>query len=137
LASVAQHDPITDLLKQAHTIAVVGLSNNPMRPSHGVSAYMQSQGYRIIPVNPQIEECLGETAYASLLDVPDKIDIVNVFRRPEFVQEIVDQAIRLKVPAVWMQENVIHQAAAEKARRAGIFVVMDRCLLKEHRARLR
>jgi predicted CoA-binding protein len=116
---------------------VVGLSSNPMRPSHGVSAYMQSQGYRIIPVNPQIEECLGETAYASLLDVSDKIDIVDVFRRPEFVEEIVDQAIRLKVPAVWMQEGVIHEAAAEKARRAGIFVVMDRCILKEHRARLR
>ena len=108
-----------------------------MRPSHGVSAYMQSRGYRIIPVNPNIQECLGEIAYASLLDVPDKIDIVNVFRRPEFVEEIVDQAIRLKVPAVWMQEDVIHEAAAEKARRAGIFVVMDRCILKEHRARLR
>jgi len=137
LATVPQSVRITDLLKQAKTIAVVGLSNNPMRPSHGVSAYMQNQGYRIIPVNPQIEECLGETAYASLLDVPDKIDIVDVFRRPEFVEEIVDQAIRLKVPAVWMQEGVIHEAAAEKARRAGIFVVMDLCILKEHRARLR
>jgi uncharacterized protein len=137
LATVPQCDPITDLLKGAKTIAVVGLSRNPMRPSHGVSAYMQSQGYRIIPVNPQIAECLGETAYASLLDVPDRIDIVDVFRRPEFVEEIVDQAIRLKVPAVWMQEGVIHLAAAEKARQAGIFVVMDRCILKEHRARLR
>jgi uncharacterized protein len=137
LATVPQSDPIADLLRDAKTIAVVGLSSNPMRPSHGVSAYMQSQGYRIIPVNPHIEECLGETAYASLLDVPDKIDIVAVFRRPEFVEEIVDQAIRLKVPAVWMQEDVIHQAAAEKARKAGIFVVMDRCILKEHRARLR
>ena len=137
MATVPQSDRITDLLKEAKTIAVVGLSNNPMRPSHGVSAYMQNQGYRIIPVNPQIEECLGETAYASLLDVPDKIDIVDVFRRPEFVEEIVDQAIRLKVPAVWMQEGVIHEAAAEKARRAGIFVVMDLCILKEHRARLR
>ena len=137
MATAPQSDRITDLLKEAKTIAVVGLSNNPMRPSHGVSAYMQNQGYRIIPVNPQIEECLGETAYASLLDVPDKIDIVDVFRRPEFVEEIVDQAIRLKVPAVWMQEGVIHEAAAEKARRAGIFVVMDLCILKEHRARLR
>jgi predicted CoA-binding protein len=137
LAAVPQSDPIADLLKGAKTIAVVGLSSNPMRPSHGVSAYLQSQGYRIIPVNPQIEECLGEKAYASLLDVPDKIDIVDVFRRPEFVEQIVDQAIRLKVPAVWMQEGVIHQAAAEKARKAGIFVVMDRCILKEHRARLR
>lgn len=132
-----ESDPVTDLLKRAKTIAVVGLSSNPMRPSHGVSAYMQGQGYRIIPVNPLIEECLGETAYASLLDVSDKIDIVDVFRRPEFVEEIVDQAIRLSVPAVWMQEGVIHEAAAEKARKAGIFVVMDRCILKEHRARLR
>ena len=135
MATVPQSDPITDLLKRAKTIAVVGLSSNPMRPSHGVSAYLQSQGYRIIPVNPQIEECLGEKAYASLLDVPDKIDIVDVFRRSEFVEEIVDQAIQLKVPAVWMQEDVIHAAAAEKARKAGIFVVMDRCVLKEHRAR--
>jgi len=134
---VPESDPVTDLLKRAKTIAVVGLSSNPMRPSHGVSAYMQGQGYRIIPVNPLIEECLGETAYASLLDVSDKIDIVDIFRRPEFVEDIVDQAIRLNVPAVWMQEGVIHEAAAEKARKAGIFVVMDRCILKEHRARLR
>ncbi|HEY3973329.1 MAG TPA: CoA-binding protein [Candidatus Sulfotelmatobacter sp.] len=132
-------DPIADLLKQARTIAVVGLSRNPLRPSHGVTAYMQSHGYRIIPVNPQIDECLGEKAYASLLDVPkaEKIDIVNIFRRPEFVEEIVDQAIQLKVPAIWMQEEVINERAAEKARQAGSFVVMDRCILKEHRARLR
>jgi predicted CoA-binding protein len=134
-------DPIADLLKTAKTIAVVGLSCNSMRPSHGVSAYMQSHGYRIIPVNPHIEECLGEEAYASLLDVaekvPEKIDIVNIFRRPEFVEAIVDQAIQLRVPAIWMQEDVIHEQAAEKARQAGIFVVMDRCILKEHRARFR
>ena len=98
---------------------------------------MQSQGYRIIPVNPRIESCLGEKAHASLLDVPQKIDIVNIFRRPEFVEEVVDQAIRLKVPAIWMQEGVIHEKAAEKARKAGIFVVMDRCILQEHRARFR
>ena len=116
---------------------MVGLSNDPLRPSHGVSAYMQSQGYSIIPVNPQIESSLGETAYPSLLDVPDKIDIVNIFRRPEFVEEVVDLAIQLKVPAIWMQEDVIHEKAAEKARKAGIFVVMDRCILKEHRARFR
>ncbi|HXZ31317.1 MAG TPA: CoA-binding protein [Terriglobales bacterium] len=135
MTSTPQVDPITELLKRAKTIAVVGLSNNPLRPSHGVSAYMQSQGYRIIPVNPQIKESLGEAAYRSLLDVPDGVDIVNVFRRPEFVGEIVDQAIRLKVPAIWMQEEVINEAAAEKARQHGIFVVMDRCILKEHRAR--
>ena len=114
---------------------MVGLSGNPLRPSHGVSAYMQSHGYRIIPVNPRMEECLGEKAYASLLDVPEKIDIVNVFRRSQFVEEIVDQAIKLRVPAVWMQEDVINEKAATKARQAGILVVMDRCILKEHRAR--
>jgi len=96
---------------------------------------MQTNGYRIIPVNPQIHGALGEKAYASLLDVPAKIDIVNIFRRPEFVEEVVDQAIQLKVPAIWMQEEVIHEKAAEKARKAGIFVIMDRCILKEHKAR--
>src|SRR6267143_1501874 len=137
MASFPQADPIAELLRRARTIAVVGLSNNPLRPSHGVSAYMQSQGYRIIPVNPEIEFCLGERAYASLIDVPEKIDIVNIFRRPEYVPEVVDQAIQLKVPAVCMQEEVIHEKAAEKARQAGIFVVMDRCILKDHLARFR
>ena len=98
---------------------------------------MQAHGYRIIPVNPQVDECLGEKAYRTLLEVPQKIDIVNIFRRPEVVEEIVDQAIQLRVPAIWMQEEVIHEKAAEKARQAGIFVVMDRCILKEHRARMR
>jgi len=134
---MAQSDPIGELLTRAKTIAVVGLSSNPLRPSHGVTAYMQSHGYRIIPVNPNIAECLGQKAYPSLLDVPEKIDIVNVFRRPEFVEEVVDQAIQLKVPAIWMQEDVIHEKAAEKARESGIFVVMDRCILKEHHARTR
>jgi predicted CoA-binding protein len=130
-----ESDPIAELLKHATNIAVVGLSASPLRPSHGVSAYMQAQGYHIIPVNPEIEEALGERAYPSLKAVPGKIDVVNVFRRPEFVDEIVDQAIELKVPAIWMQEEVINERAAEKARKAGIFVVMDRCILKEHRAR--
>ena len=138
MASSRQTDPVTELLSRAKTIAVVGLSDNPMRASHGVSAYMQSHGYRIVPVNPQIEFCLGERAYASLLEVPEKIDIVNIFRRPQFVEELVDQAIQLKVPAIWMQEGgVVHEAAAEKARQAGIFVVMDRCILKDHRVRFR
>src|SRR5580704_11297082 len=137
MASLPQTDPITDLLKRAKTIAVVGLSDNPMRPSHGVSAYMRSHGYRIIPVNPQITSSLGETAYASLKDVPEKIDIVNIFRRPEFVDEIVDEAIQLNVPAIGMQEEIVHEKAAEKARKAGILVVMDSCILQEHRARLR
>ncbi|HEY4905285.1 MAG TPA: CoA-binding protein [Candidatus Sulfotelmatobacter sp.] len=130
-------DAIAELLRNSKTIAVVGLSNNPLRPSHGVSAYMQSQGYRIIPVNPQVHESLGEKAFPTLLDVPEKIDIVNIFRRSEFVEEVVDQAIQLKVPAVWMQQDVIHEKAAEKARSAGIFVVMDRCILVEHRERFR
>jgi uncharacterized protein len=134
---MTQSDPIAELLTRAKTIAVVGLSSNPLRPSHGVTAYMQSHGYRIIPVNPNIDECLGQKAYPSLLDVPEKIDIVNIFRRPEFVEEVVDQAIQLKVPAIWMQEDVIHEKAAGKARQAGIFVVMDRCILKEHHIRMR
>lgn len=136
---MTQTDLIYELLSRAKTIAVVGLSESPMRASHGVSAYMQAAGYKIIPVNPQITEALGEKAYASLLDVPadlaEKIDLVDVFRRPEFVDEIVDQAIQLKIPAIWLQEDVVNQQAAERARQAGMFVVMDRCILKEHRAR--
>jgi predicted CoA-binding protein len=100
---------------------------------------MQAAGYKIIPVNPQIAEALGGKSYASLLEVPlelrEKIDLVDVFRRPEYVDEIVEQAIQLKIPAIWLQEDVINERAAEKARKAGIFVVMDRCVLKEHRAR--
>ena len=130
-------DPIRELLERSKTIAVVGLSDSPMRPSHGVSAYMQSHGYRIIPVNPNISQALGEKAYPSLLEVPEKIDIVDIFRRPQFVEEVVDQAIQLKVPAIWMQEGVINQRAAEKAQKNGIFVLMDTCILKEHRARFR
>jgi predicted CoA-binding protein len=137
MVTSVQSDPIADILRRAKTIAVVGLSNNPLRPSHGVAAYLQASGYHIIPVNPEIEESLGEKSYPSLLDVPEKIDIVDIFRRPEFVEEVVDQAIQLKVPAIWMQEEVIHEKAAEKARRAGAFVVMDRCILLEHRARFR
>jgi uncharacterized protein len=128
-------DEIGDLLKHAKTIAVVGLSDSPLRPSHGVAAYMQSQGYKIIPVNPNVHGALGEKAVASLAEVEGKIDIVDIFRRSEFVPEIVDEAIRLGAGAIWMQEGVIHESAAEKARKAGIFVVMDLCILKEHRKR--
>ena len=135
MTSLPQPDPIAELLQRAKTIAVVGLSDSPLRPSHGVAAYLQTHGYRIIPVNPRIDAVLGETTYPSLLEVPERIDIVDIFRRPEYVDEIVDQAIRLKIPAVWMQEDVINEAAAEKARKAGIFVVMDRCILKEHKVR--
>ena len=135
--SASESDRIVELLETVQTIAVVGLTDSPMRPSYGVSAYMQSQGYRIIPVNPNITESLGEKAYASLLEVPEKIDLVDVFRRSDAVPEVVDQAIQLKVPAIWMQEGVIHEEAAERARKAGIFVVMDKCILKEHRRYLR
>lgn len=125
---------IADALKKSKTVAVVGLSNSPLRPSHGVAAYLQNHGYRIIPVNPSIENALGEKAFKSLSEVPEKIDVVDIFRRSEFVPDVVDEAIKLKVPVIWMQEGVIHEAAAEKARKAGIFVVMDRCILKEHHA---
>jgi uncharacterized protein len=130
-------DLIRDLLQRSKTIAVVGLSDSPLRPSYGVSAYMQSHGYKIVPVNPTISESLGEKSYPSLRELPVKIDIVNIFRRSEYVEAIVDQAIELKVPAVWMQEGVINQNAAEKAEKAGIFVAMDLCILKEHQARFR
>ena len=130
-------DEIGELLKRTKTIAVVGLSDSPLRPSYGVSAYMQSHGYKIIPVNPSIKGSLGEKAVASLAEVEEKIDMVDVFRRSEYVPELVDEAIRLKVPAIWLQEDVIHEEAAEKARKAGIFVVMDKCILKEHRRRFR
>jgi predicted CoA-binding protein len=128
-------DDIGRLLGRVKTIAVVGLSDDPMRPSHGVSFYMQQQGYRIIPVNPTISEVLGEQSYPDLASVPEQIDLVNVFRRPEHVPAIVNEAIRLKIPAIWLQEGVVHSEAARQAREAGLSVVMDRCILKEHRRR--
>ena len=136
-SSHTQTDQIGDILKTAKTIAVVGLSSSPLRPSYGVAAYLQQHGYRIVPVNPNIRGALGEKAWPSLREAPEKIDIVDIFRRPEFVPEVVEAAIQLQVPCIWMQEDVVHEEAAEKARRAGIFVVMDRCILKEHRARYR
>jgi predicted CoA-binding protein len=130
-------DEIAKLLKNSKTIAVVGLSDSPLRPSYGVAAYMQSHGYRIIPVNPTIKGALGEKAVAALSEIREPVDIVDVFRRSEFVGEVVDEAIKLKLPAIWLQEGVIDEQAAERARKAGMFVVMDRCILKEHRARFR
>ncbi|HEU0122338.1 MAG TPA: CoA-binding protein [Bryobacteraceae bacterium] len=124
---------ILEMLRNGKTIAVVGLSSKRIRPSHGVTAYMQQHGYRIIPVNPEETEVLGEKAYASLRDVPEKIDIVNVFRRPEAVPSIVDDAIAIGAPYLWLQEDVVHAEAAQKAREAGMKVVMDRCIFKEHR----
>jgi uncharacterized protein len=128
---------IPDLLKSSRVIAVVGLSCKKMRPSYSVAEYMQREGYRIIPVNPNEKEVLGERSYARLEDVPEHIDIVDIFRRSEFVPPIVDSAIRLGAKAVWMQEDVVDDAAAKKAREAGLFVVMDRCILKEHSRHLR
>jgi predicted CoA-binding protein len=124
---------IPEILKSARTIAVVGISSNPMRASNGVSEYLKRAGYRIIPVNPNESEVLGEKCYAQLEDVPEKIDMVDIFRRSEFVPDIVESAIRVGARTVWMQEGVIHEAAAERARQAGLDVVMDRCTLKEHR----
>jgi len=124
---------IPELLKTSRTIAVVGLSSKRFRPSYGVAEYMQRNGYRIIPVNPFETTVLGEKSYPTLEEIPDRVDIVDIFRRPEFVPEIVQAAIRMGAKAVWMQEGVIHDEAAEAARSAGLAVVMDRCILKEHR----
>ncbi len=123
------------MLKSARTIAVVGLSSKRYRPSYGVAAYMQSAGYRIIPVNPNEREVLGEKCYARLEDVSEKVDIVDIFRRSELVPEVVESAIRIGAKAVWMQEGVVNEEAARQAREAGLEVVMDLCILKEHRER--
>jgi predicted CoA-binding protein len=124
---------IEEMLRSYRTIAVVGLSSRRFRPSYGVSEYMKSAGYHIIPVNPHEREVLGEKAYPSLDDVPEGVDIVNIFRRSEFVPDVVEAAIRKGARAIWMQEGVVHEGAAERARAAGLDVVMDRCILKEHR----
>ena len=122
---------IAELLKTAKTIAVVGLSSNPSRPSFGVSRFLQRQGFRIIPVNPQETEVLGERSYPSIKDIPEQIDIVNIFRRPARVPEVVDEVIQKGARCVWMQEGVVSHEGARKAEAAGIPVVMDRCILKE------
>jgi predicted CoA-binding protein len=127
----ADESAIADLLASSKTIAVVGLSSKPFRPSFGVSQYLQSAGYRIIPVNPNESSILGEKCYARLEDVPEKIDIVDIFRRSELVPEVVDAAIQIGARAVWMQEGVVNQSSATRARRAGMFVVMDLCIAKE------
>ncbi len=125
------------LLRASRTIAVVGLSHKHTRPSYGVSEYMQNAGYRVIPVNPLETEVLGEKAYATLEEIPEPVDIVDVFRRSEFVPEIVESAIRIGAKAIWLQEDVMHEQAARRGREAGLTVVMDRCILKEHRRLLR
>ncbi len=130
-------DAIGELLKAARTIAVVGLSSDPMRPSYGVAEYMQRAGYKIIPVNPNEREVLGERAVQRLEDIREKVDIVDVFRRAEFVPEVAESAIAMGARALWLQEGVVHEEAAKRAREAGLFVVMDRCILKEHAKRFR
>ncbi len=120
------------ILTTAKTIAVVGLSPNPRRPSHGVARYLQRAGYRIIPVNPLVDEVLGERAWASLLDIGEPVDVVDVFRRSEFVSEITDQAIAIKAGALWLQDGVVDEESARRAVQAGLDVVMDDCMMRRH-----
>jgi len=134
---LSESEAITQILNSSKTIAVVGLSNDRMRPSFHVAEYLKSVGYQIIPVNPFETEVLGEKSYARLQDVPTPIDVVQIFRRPQFVPEIVDAAIQIRVRCVWMQEGIAHAEAAERARQAGILVIMNRCMLKEHLRRSR
>jgi predicted CoA-binding protein len=128
---------LAEILASAHTIAVVGLSRKRYRPSYGVAEYLQRAGYRVIPVNPNETEVLGEKCYPDLDSVPDVIDIVDIFRRPEHVPEIVEAAIRRGAKVIWMQETVVHEGAARRAESAGLAVVMDRCILKDHRRLVR
>jgi uncharacterized protein len=125
-------DPADKILRSARTIAVVGLSANPRRPSYGVARYLQRAGYRIIPVNPNVSEVLGERAYASLSELPGPVDVVEVFRRSEFAGAIVDEAIAIGAAAVWLQDGVVDEAAGERARTAGLDVVMDDCMMRRH-----
>jgi uncharacterized protein len=124
---------IDAILRSCRTIAVVGLSGRRFRPSYGVAEYMQKVGYRIIPVNPMESQVLGEKSYPDLDSVPESVDIVDIFRRSEFVPEIVGAAIRKGAKVIWMQEGVVHEEAARRAEEAGIVVIMDRCILKDHR----
>ena len=130
------HDEIRALLKSVRTIAVVGLSDNPARPSYGVASAMQGLGYRIIPVRPAQTEVLGERAYAQLTDLPEVPDLVDVFRNPDAVDGIVDQCIAIGAKRLWLQEGVVNAPAAERARAAGITVIMDRCVWKDAAALL-
>jgi predicted CoA-binding protein len=130
-ARLATDAEVAAVLAEARTIAVVGLSDRPDRDSYHVAAHLQQKGYRVIPVNPAVTEVLGEKAYASLKDVPEKVDVVDIFRRPEAVPAVVDEAIAAGAKVVWMQEGVVHEGAAAKARAAGLTVIMDRCMAKE------
>lgn len=125
-------EQIRALLKQIKTIAVVGLSASPNRPSHGVSRALRGFGYRIIPVNPAVTEVFGEKAYPSLRDLPEPVDLVDVFRESRHVAGLVDECIALKVPALWLQDGVVDEAAAQRAHEAGLTVVMDRCIYRDY-----
>jgi len=124
---------IQKILQDSHTIAVVGLSNDPERPSYDVALFLQRRGYRVVPVNPNIPEVLGEPSYADLLSIPVPVDVVDIFRRSEAVPPLVEQAIQIGAKAVWMQKGVRNEPAAERARAAGLLVVMDRCIMEETR----
>ena len=124
---------INKILTTSKTIAVVGLSDNPERDSYGIAAYLKAQGYCIIPVNPNATQILGEKSYPDLKSIPEKVDLVNIFRKPEAIPNIVDEAIQIGAKAVWMQLGIVHLEAAEKARKAGLQVVMDKCIAVEHR----
>lgn len=126
-------DHIEKILTESKTIAVVGISDKPERPSHRVAKYLQKQRYRIIPVNPRLDEVLGEKCYSSLEEIPIKVDVVDIFRKPEDIQPIVDSAIKIGARAIWMQEGITNDKAADMAKSAGLMVVMNRCMLKEHR----
>ncbi len=129
----ATSQEVREILQATKVVAMVGLSDNPERDSYRVAAYLQAHGYRVIPVNPNVREILGERAYGRLEDVSGPIDVVDIFRKPEAVPEIVDAAIRVGARGVWMQEGIVHNAAADKARAAGLKVVMGKCMMKEHR----
>lgn len=120
------------ILKEYRNIAIVGISTNPERPSHRVASHLMRHGYNIIPVNPTITEFLGKRSYASLSSIPEKVEVVDIFRRPEEIMPVVEEAIKIGAKAVWMQEGIVNQEAAAKARQAGLLVVMDKCMRKEH-----
>ena len=125
-------DDIEKIIRESRNIAVVGISNKLGRPSLTVASYLKGQGYRIIPVNPTIQDVNGERCYPDLTSIPEKVDVVDIFRKPEDVLPVVEEAVRVGAKAIWMQEGIVNEEAASKAREAGLQVVMDKCMLKEH-----
>jgi predicted CoA-binding protein len=132
IVEINSGETIRKILEECRTIAVVGLSSSPQRPSNSVAGYMRRQGYRVIPVNPNEDQVFGEKSFPSLLDIPQKVDLVDIFRRSDAAGAVVDEAIKIGAKAVWLQEGVIDEAAAQRAADAGLMVVMDRCWLKDH-----